>query len=93
MFFKSFEFILFPITFFIYFYLNKKRLMELSKGFLVLNNLFFYSWRNIAYLPIILSSMFFNYIIENSLKIFRALPKEKIDYIVLNDVLLRSRKF
>lgn len=69
MLFNSYEFIFvfLPITFFIYFYLNHKRLTEVSKGFLVFSSLFFYSWWNIAYLPIILSSMLFNYIIGNTL--------------------------
>ena len=69
MLFNSYEFIFafLPITFFIYFYLNHKRLTEASKGFLVFSSLFFYSWWNISYLPIILSSMLFNYIIGNSL--------------------------
>jgi alginate O-acetyltransferase complex protein AlgI len=69
MLFNSYEFIFafLPITFFIYFYLNHKRLTEASKGFLVFSSLFFYSWWNIAYLPIILSSMIFNYVIGNSL--------------------------
>ena len=38
-----------------------------AKGFLVFASLFFYSWWNISYLPIILSSLLFNYIIGNSL--------------------------
>ena len=38
-----------------------------AKGFLVFASLFFYSWWNIAYLPIILSSMLFNYVVGNSL--------------------------
>ena len=69
MLFNSFEFILafLPITFFIYFYLNSKRLTEASKAFLVLSSLFFYSWWNIAYLPIILVSMLFNYVVGVSL--------------------------
>ncbi len=69
MLFNSFEFIFIflPLTFFIYFYLNHKRLTEASKGFLVFSSLFFYSWWNVAYLPIILSSMLFNYIAGNSL--------------------------
>jgi len=68
MLFNSYEFIFvfLPITFFIYFYLNHKRLTEASKGFLVCSSLFFYSWWNVAYLPIILSSMVFNYIIGRS---------------------------
>ena len=69
MLFNSYEFIFLflPITFFIYFYLNHKRLTEASKGFLVFASLFFYSWWNIAYLPLILVSMLFNYIIGNQL--------------------------
>jgi len=67
--FNSYEFIFafLPITFFIYFYLNHKRLTEASKGFLVFTSLFFYSWWNISYLPIILVSMLFNYLIGNTL--------------------------
>jgi len=72
--FNSFEFIFLflPITFFIYFYLNKIRLTEASKGFLVAASLFFYSWWNVIYLPLILISMLFNYTIGTSLS------KEKI---------------
>ena len=62
-----FLFLFLPITFFVYFYLNHKRLTIASKGFLVFSSLFFYSWWNISYLPIILSSMLFNYIIGNTL--------------------------
>ena len=63
MLFNSYEFIFLflPFTFFIYFYLNKKRLTEVAKGFLVLSSLFFYSWWNVIYMPLILGSMVFNY--------------------------------
>ncbi|MBU3015747.1 MBOAT family protein [Poseidonibacter lekithochrous] len=69
MLFNSYEFLFafLPITFFIYFYLNHKRLTIASKGFLVFSSLFFYSWWNIAYLPLILISMLFNYVIGSSL--------------------------
>jgi len=69
MLFNSYQFIFafLPVTFFIYFYLNHKRLTEASKAFLVFSSLFFYAWWNIAYLPIILSSMLFNYIVGNYL--------------------------
>lgn len=69
MLFNSYEFIFafLPITFFIYYYLNYKRLTEASKGFLVFSSLFFYSWWNITYLPLILASMLFNYVIGNTL--------------------------
>ena len=38
-----------------------------AKGFLVFASLLFYSWWNIVYLPIILVSMLFNYVIGNLL--------------------------
>jgi len=63
----EFIFIFLPVSFFIYFFLLQKRLIIGAKGFLVFSSLFFYSWWNITYLPIILSSMLFNYIIGNSL--------------------------
>ena len=69
MLFNSYEFIFafLPLTFLLYFYLNSKRLTEASKAFLVFSSLFFYSWWNISYLPIILISMLFNYVVGVSL--------------------------
>jgi len=69
MLFNSYEFIFafLPVSFFIYFYLLHKRLVTGAKGFLVFASLFFYSWWNIVYLPLILASMLFNYIIGSSL--------------------------
>jgi D-alanyl-lipoteichoic acid acyltransferase DltB (MBOAT superfamily) len=69
MLFNSYEFIFafLPITFFVYFYLNRQKLTEAAKAFLVFASLFFYSWWNIAYLPIILVSMLFNYVVGVSL--------------------------
>ncbi len=69
MLFNSYEFIFvfLPITFFVYYFLLSKRLVVGAKGFLVFASLFFYSWWNPIYLPLILSSMLFNYIVGNSL--------------------------
>ena len=69
MLFNSYEFIFafLPITFFIYFYLLHNRFITGAKSFLVFASLFFYSWWNISYLPLILSSMLFNYTIGNTL--------------------------
>ena len=69
MLFNSYEFIFafLPFTFLIYFLLLQKRLVFGAKSFLVFASLFFYSWWNIAYLPLILSSMLVNYAIGNSL--------------------------
>tara|TARA_B100000767_G_scaffold77782_1_gene74460 strand:+ start:13224 stop:14639 length:1416 start_codon:yes stop_codon:yes gene_type:complete len=65
MLFNSYEFIVLflPITFFVYFYLAKKKLITASRVWLLLTSLFFYSWWNVAYLPIILCSMVFNYLV------------------------------
>ncbi len=63
----TFIFAFLPLTFVIYFYLNHKRLTEAAKGFLVFSSLAFYSWWNVAYLPLILGSMLFNYIVGESL--------------------------
>jgi len=67
----EFIFIFLPITFLIYFYLNSRKLTEISKGFLVFSSLFFYSWWNILYLPLILMSMLFNYVLGNSLSKYK----------------------
>jgi len=67
--FNSYEFIFLflPISVFVYFYLNQKRLTTLSKGWLLFISLLFYSWWNVAYLPLILISILFNYSIANSI--------------------------
>jgi len=67
--FNSYEFIFvfLPVSFFGYFYLNHKRLITASKVWLVFSSLFFYSWWNIVYLPLILISVFFNYFIARSI--------------------------
>lgn len=62
-----FIFAFLPITFFIYFYLSSKRLLVGAKAFLVFASLFFYSWWNIIYLPLILTSILFNFSIGVSL--------------------------
>ncbi len=69
MLFNSYEFIFLflPISFFIYFYLNKRHLVKASKLFLVVASLFFYGWWNVKYLPLILVSMLFNYTVGKSL--------------------------
>lgn len=63
MLFNSYEFIFafLPITFSIYFYLLSKRLVLGAKIFLVIASLFFYSYWNVIYLPLILLSIFVNY--------------------------------
>jgi alginate O-acetyltransferase complex protein AlgI len=69
MLFNSYEFIFvfLPISFFVYFYLNNKRLTTASKSWLVFTSLFFYSWWNVVYLPLILVSILFNYAITNTM--------------------------
>ena len=69
MLFNSYEFIFLflPITFFVYFWLNKKRLTQASKGWMVFASLFFYSWWNILYLPLILGSILFNFTVGSTI--------------------------
>ncbi len=69
MLFNSYEFlfIFLPITFFVYFYLNKKRLIMPATGWLVGASLFFYGYWNFKYLTLILLSMIFNYSIGYTL--------------------------
>ncbi|MBW6489361.1 MBOAT family protein [Sulfurimonas sp.] len=69
MLFNSYEFIFLflPIIFFGYFFLISKRLAVASKVWLVFGSLFFYSWWNVAYLPLIVASMLVNFAVGNSL--------------------------
>jgi len=63
----EFIFLFLPFSFFVYFYLNKKKLVNVGKVWLVFSSLFFYSWWDINYLPLILGSILFNYVIGRSL--------------------------
>lgn len=83
MLFNSFEFlfVFLPIVFFLYFYLLQKRLIVGAKALLVFSSLFFYSWWNIAYLPLMLTSIFFNFIVGNALN-------ENINKVNINKNLL-----
>jgi len=98
MLFNSFEFLFcfLPLTFLIYFFLLSRRLVLVAKGFLVFASLFFYSWWNIIYLPIILLSILFNYVIANSLNTTNVQRKNKgllIFGIVSNIALLAYFKY
>jgi alginate O-acetyltransferase complex protein AlgI len=64
----GFIFIFLPVSFFVYFYLNHKKLTEVAKGWVVFASLFFYGWWNITYLPLILVSILCNYTITNLMK-------------------------
>ena len=88
MLFNSYEFLLLflPITFFVYFYLNSKKLITISKIFLVSASLFFYSWWNPIYLPLILGSMIFNFYIGQSLG--RKSTKKMLTFGIVGNVTL-----
>jgi alginate O-acetyltransferase complex protein AlgI len=63
MIFSSPQFILLflPLAFFGYFYLNRIRLVLAGKAWLVAMSLFFYTYWNIAYLPLLLASITLNF--------------------------------
>ena len=65
MLFNSFEFIFLflPTVFLVYFLIGSLLNKELAKVWLVVSSLFFYSWWNIAYLPILLGSIGVNFYI------------------------------
>jgi D-alanyl-lipoteichoic acid acyltransferase DltB (MBOAT superfamily) len=64
MLFNSYEFLFLflPITLVVYFILSKLRFTLGAKFWLVAASLFFYSWWNPIYLPLILLSIIFNYV-------------------------------
>ena len=65
MLFNSFEFLFafLPVTLVAYFLLLRWRLTIAAKSWLLFASLFFYSWWNVKYLPLILGSILFNYTI------------------------------
>lgn len=69
MIFSSPQFILLflPIAFFGYFYLNRIRLVLAGKAWLVAVSLFFYAYWNVAYLPLLLGSIIFNFAVGSGL--------------------------
>jgi len=82
MLFNSYEFIFLflPLVFIGYFYLNSIKKLTASKLFLITASLFFYSWWNINYLPLMLGSILINYIISSKLsnKEFTLLLKKQL---------------
>ena len=74
MLFNSFEFIFLflPVTLVAYFMLLRWRLAIAAKSWLLFASLFFYSWWNVRYLPLILGSILFNYTIGGILAEFDA---------------------
>jgi len=69
------------VTFAGYFFLNKKRYIVGAKYWLIGASLFFYSWWNIVYLPLIVLSVVINYILTVSMQ--KQNYKKKLLYIGL----------
>ena len=69
MLFSSWQFVLayLPISFFVYFWLNQRRLIIAGKVWLVAASLFFYAYWDVKYLPLILASILFNFAIGTGL--------------------------
>lgn len=69
MLFNSAQFILIflPIVLIVYYSLNKLRLIKISSAWLIMASLYFYSAYNINYLPVIITSIIFNYAIGSTL--------------------------
>jgi len=75
MLFNSFEFILvfLPLVLGVNFFLNSRRLTVASRAWLVFASFFFYGWWNVAYLPVLLGSVLFNFSFGSALSSSRAL--------------------
>ena len=88
MLFNSYEFlfIFLPFTLILYFYFNSKKWIIFSKIFLVSASLFFYSWWNPIYLPLILGSMIFNFYIGKSLG--KSSSKKMLTFGIVGNVAL-----
>ena len=73
MLFNSYEFIFLflPVVFFGYFLLNRYKLVLFAKSFLFFGSLFFYSYWSIAYLPLLLGSILFNYTVANQINLLK----------------------
>lgn len=69
MLFNSVEYIIFfvPIVLIIYFFLNKNKLIDVAKCWLVFASLFFYGYITPKYIPILLFSVFFNFALATAL--------------------------
>lgn len=69
MLFNSYEFIFvfMPVTVIVYFLLNRFRLVFASKLWLALSSLFFYCWWDVRYLPLLLGSIAFNFLMGRAI--------------------------
>ena len=63
----AFIFLFFPVTFAVYFILNRKNLTLAAKSWLILVSFFFYGYWNPIYVPLLLGSLLFNYAIGSTL--------------------------
>jgi alginate O-acetyltransferase complex protein AlgI len=77
-----FIFAFLPTTLILYFFLLKKRLIIGAKIWLILSSFFFYSWWNISYLPLLLFSIAFNYVIGTSFSNKFAIPEQKKNLLI-----------
>ena len=62
-----FIFLFLPITLYGFYLLGKKGYLRIAIGWLVIASFFFYGWWNPAYLPLIISSIIFNFVVGASL--------------------------
>lgn len=85
MLFNSYEFIFLflPITLIIYFTLNRYEKNNITKGWLVIASLYFYSYFHLSYLYLILTSIIINYFIGNKLNHKSLNVKERKIWIVI----------
>ena len=74
----GFIFLFLPVSLAVYFLLNRMRLTIGASAWLLLVSLFFYSWWNVRYLPLMLGSILFNYTIGVLLSDSEVLRKQPV---------------
>ncbi len=98
MLFNSYTFLFFflPVCWVVYTALRSKGRLQLSLSWLVLSSLAFYGWWNPSYLPLLLGSVGFNYLVAGALGHFAGDPARKVTLcaaIVANLTLLVYFKY
>ena len=96
-----FIFLFLPVTFSVYFFLNKFKFTIGARLWLAITSLFFYGYWNINYIPLILGSIIFNYFIGKRLGEFNRIETNKktskesllVFAIVVNLLLLGYYKY
>lgn len=83
-----FIFVFLPICVIVYFSLNKYGFYKTSKAWLCLASLIFYGYWEVKYIPLLLSSIIFNFVISNIITPKDDIKSQKRKYILIFGILI-----